>query len=131
MNLQGVPEAILLRLRGIVQQERSSWHLRLLMHEVLRPWPAAARIRERVMKPVAERLAQLLGSILNLPPDNPTTQLCLNSLAGQVLFYVLRATSLGQLVGGATTTEAECESVADHLTLAYLRQVGQANSPGS
>lgn len=126
----GPPEAVLfevlkLRLQGVLLHERSSWHLKLLLHEIVRPSPAAERIQKLIMKPLADRAACLVGTILNLPPDHPTTRLCLHSIAGQLLFYVLGSTALGRLAGSQPLSEADCERVARHImdfSMAYLRQ---------
>ncbi|MBN9417123.1 hypothetical protein ABS71_15180 [bacterium SCN 62-11] len=120
---QTLREVIHLRLRGILHHERHSWHLRLLCHEMANPSPAAARVQQLFLQPIAARASQLVGEILGLPADHPKTRLCLFSIAGQVLFHVLSFTALGKLSGRPAITEAECEVLADHISefsLAYL-----------
>jgi AcrR family transcriptional regulator len=125
-------EIIYLRLRGILHHERHSWHLRLLCHEIANPSPVAANVQKLFLQPIAARAAALVGSIMGLPADHPTTRLCVFSIAGQVIFHVLGSTAMGKLTGRPPITEAECETLADHITefsLAYMRQQRLCDGP--
>lgn len=118
-------EVLRIRLRGIIHHQRSSWHLRLVCHEIAQPTPAIAEIYQLMVQPIRERALHLVGSILGLPPDHQKTGLCVASIAGQALFYVLGATALARLNGRQPMSAEECDKMADHITdfsLAYLHQ---------
>ena len=118
-------EVLRIRLRGILHHQRSSWHLRLICHEIAQPTPAIASIYQLMVKPIRERALQLVGSILGLPPEHEKTALCVASVAGQAMFYILGSTALARLSSRPPLTVEECDKLADHIadfSLAYLNQ---------
>jgi AcrR family transcriptional regulator len=113
------------RLESAARRGLADWQLGIMAHEFARPTPALSHIVETVSRPLFERLLDLLGQILGLPPDDRETLLCAYSVMGQILFYVLGAPVLAQLSPQAEMKPAQLGSVADHIadfSLAYLRE---------
>ncbi|HWW50500.1 MAG TPA: CerR family C-terminal domain-containing protein [Verrucomicrobiae bacterium] len=117
------------RLRGVCRGDLPDWHFRIMVHELLQPTPALARLINKVSRPIYERLLELIGRIINLPANHEQTRLCTNSVMGQILLYVLAAPLLARVWPELKMTPEQVERIADHIadfSLAYLRVAGAA-----
>ena len=76
--------AMLLR---VCRADRPGWHFRLMMHEFAQPTPAMASVIDETMRPVYDRFRELIGSMLNLPPDHDQVRLSTHSVIAQVVHY--------------------------------------------
>lgn len=112
------------RLMSLCQGARPDWHVRLMLHEFSNPSPAMARVVDEGMRPVYERMRKAIGEITGLGPDHETTRLSVNSIIGQVLFYMFSKPVLSRLQPELKLTPDQLERIADHIadfSLAYLK----------
>ena len=129
-TIRGVIRA---RLLTLCQPARPDWHIRLVLHEFSHPTPAMARVVDEGMRPIYERIRKAVGEIIGLPPDHETTLLSVNSIVGQVLFYLFSRPVLERLQPELKLTPNQLDRVADHIadfSLAYLKKVGQGKHHG-
>ncbi len=120
--LRAVVRARLQSLRG---QELGDWHFRIFAHELARPTPALKQVVDEAIRPVYQRMREVISKLLNLPRDHAQTRLCANSIIGQILFYAFARPVLNQLGPEMTMTQKQVDQLADHIadfSLAYLRR---------
>lgn len=113
------------RLQGVCRGDLPVWHLRILTHEMAQPSPAFQQFINKIGRPIFKRLLELIGGMIDLPPDNEKTQLCAVSVIGQVLAYVTPVPFLSAVWPGLKMTREQVERIADHIadfSLAYLRE---------
>jgi hypothetical protein len=104
------------------------------MHELVQPTPALSRIVNEVSRPIYERLLELVGRIIDLPPKNEKTRLCVNSIMGQILFYILAGPLLMRLWPELEMTPAQVDRIAQHIgdfSLTYLRHANSGGRPAT
>jgi hypothetical protein len=109
--------------RAFETGDQANLRFRLMWNEFVRPSPATARVVDVVLRPVYDRLREIVGAILNLPADHETTRLCVHSLLGQVAHFAHSRRMLALLWPDLKMTPAQRERVAEHITqfsLAYL-----------
>lgn len=85
-----------------------------------------ARVIDKVMRPIHDRVREVVGKIIGRSPDHEQTRLCTYSIMGQLLLYVLAGPVLMRLWPEMKMTPEQLDHVADHIadfSLAYLRQV--------
>jgi AcrR family transcriptional regulator len=119
-------DAVRARLRGLHGQQLPDWHFRIAARELAQPTPAMSRVIDKVMRPIYERLLEVVGKIIGLSPDHEQTRLCTHSIMGQILLYVLAGPVLMRLWPEMKMTPEQLDRVADHIadfSLAYLHQV--------
>jgi AcrR family transcriptional regulator len=115
------------RLRGVCRGDLPDWHFRLMVHELAQPTPALTRLMKKVSRPIYERLLDLIGRLIGLPPTDQKTRLCANSILGQIFLYVLGGPLLACVWPELKMTPEQVERIADHIadfSLAYLREAG-------
>ncbi len=98
---------------------------RLMLHEFVHPTAATSRVVDVVIRPLYDRLREIVGAILGLPGDDETTRLCVHSVLGQVAHYAHATPVVSALWPAMKMTASQRESVARHIadfTLAYLRR---------
>jgi AcrR family transcriptional regulator len=118
------------RLRGLRGQKRPDWHFRIAAREFAQPTPAMAQVIDKVMRPIHDRVREVVGKIIGRSPDHEQTRLCTYSIMGQMLLYVLAGPVLLRLWPEMKMTPERLDRVADHIadfSLAYLHQVGASN----
>lgn len=121
------------RLMSLCHGARPDWHVRLMLHEFSNPSPAMARVVDEGMRPVYDRMRKAIGEITGLGPDHEITRLSVNSIIGQVLFYMFSKPVLSRLQPELKLTPNQLEHIADHIadfSLAYLRKVGHGTRHG-
>jgi AcrR family transcriptional regulator len=131
LNQKASPEEILravikARLRGLHGQKRPDWHFRIAAREFAQPTPAMAQVIDKVMRPIHDRVREVVGKIIGRSPDHEQTRLCTYSIMGQMLLYVLASPVLMRLWPEMKMTAEQLDRVANHIadfSLAYLRQV--------
>jgi AcrR family transcriptional regulator len=118
------------RLRGMNGQKLPDWHFRIAAREFAQPTPAMAQVIDKVMRPIHDRLREVVGKIIGRSPDHEQTRLCTYSVMGQILLYVLAGPVLMRLWPEMKMTPEQLDRVADHIadfSLAYLREVGASH----
>jgi AcrR family transcriptional regulator len=123
-TIRGVIRA---RLMTLCQQTRPDWHIRLVLHELSQPTAAMGRVVDEGMRPIYDRMRKAVGEIIGLPPDHETTRLSVNSIVGQILFYMFSRPVLARLQPELKLTPDQLDRIADHIadfSLAYLKEVG-------
>jgi len=121
------------RLRSLCQEERPDWQIRLVMHEFSHPTAAMGRVVDEGMRPIFERVRKAVGDIIGLPVDHETTNLSVNSIVGQILFYTFSKPVLARLQPDLKLTPHKLDRIADHIadfSFAYLKKVGQGKHHG-
>jgi len=121
------------RLQSVAQPILPDWHFRIMMHELVQPTPALSRIVNEVTRPIYERLLELVGRIIDLPPKNEKTRLCVNSIMGQILVYILAGPVLMRLWPELEMKQEQVDRIAKHIgdfSLTYLRQAAVSSRRG-
>jgi AcrR family transcriptional regulator len=131
------PEEILrrvikVRVQGLGKKHLPDWHFRIVAREFAHPTPAMSRIFDKVSRPLYERMSEMVGRIIQYPPEHEKTRLCTNSVMGQIFLYVLACPMLTKLWPGLKMTPDQLDRIADHIadfSLAYLREIRSARRP--
>jgi AcrR family transcriptional regulator len=129
-TIRGVIRA---RLMTLCQETRPDWHIRLVLHEFSNPTPAMGRVVDEGMRPIYEQLRNAVGKIIGLPPEHEITRLSVNSVVGQILFYMFSRPVLARLQPELKLTPNQLDRIADHIadfSLAYLKKVGHGKRHG-
>jgi AcrR family transcriptional regulator len=133
LDQTGSPEDILrdvirARVQGLRRGAVPDWHLSLFMREITQPTPAMSHLITKVSRPIYERLLELVGKIIGLPPDHEKTRLCAKSIMGQILLHVFAGPVLARLSPETKMTPEGLDRIANHIadfSLAYLREIGR------
>jgi AcrR family transcriptional regulator len=118
------------RLRSITGEDLPDWHSRLLAHELVQPTLALRQLINKVGRPICKRLLNLIGEMIDLPPDDDNTRLCAVSVVGQVLAYVLPGPLLSEIWPELKMTSKQVERIADHIadfSISYLQNFRSTN----
>lgn len=129
LDLSASPEDILravvrTRLRSICRGDRPDWHFRILAHELAQPTPALRQLIDKVGRPLANRLLQLIGRMMGLPANDEKTHLCAVSIMGQIIVYVFADPLLKGAWPELKLTPEQVERIADHIadfSLSYIQ----------
>ena len=129
------PEEILrrvikVRVQGLRGEHLQEWHFRIITHEFAHPTPAMSRMIDKVSRPLYERLLELVGKIIGLPPNHEKTRLCTQSVWGQIFLYAFACPVLAKLWPEMKMTPAQLNRIADHIadfSLAYFREIGSVH----
>jgi TetR/AcrR family transcriptional regulator, regulator of cefoperazone and chloramphenicol sensitivity len=136
--LDGDPEEALRQMiramleRALDNGSQSSLRYRLMLHEFVHTSSATARVVDVTIRPVYDRLREIVGAILGVSPEDPKTCLCVHSVIGQVVHYGRSGPVLTALWPKLRMTPSQREMVADHiaeLMLTYLRAVRLPRPP--
>ncbi|MGA2646552.1 MAG: CerR family C-terminal domain-containing protein [Candidatus Sulfotelmatobacter sp.] len=118
------------RLQSVTRPKVQDLHVRIMMHELVQPTPALSRVVNEVSRPIYERLLELVGRIIDLPPKNEQTRLCVHSIMGQILVYILAGPLLMRLWPELEMTQEQVDRIAGHIadfSLTYLRQANSGD----
>ncbi len=129
-TIRGVIRA---RLMTLCQEARPDWLIRLVLHEFSHPTPAMGRVVDEGLRPIYERVRKAVGEIIGLPPNHETTLLSVNSIVGQILFYLFSRPVLARLQPELKLTPDQLDRIANHIadfSLAYLKKVGHGKRHG-
>ncbi len=121
--------------RAFEKRDDTNLRYRLMLHEFARPSVAMARVVDVALRPVYERLCEIVGALLERPPRHRTTRLCVHGILGQVAHFSHSGRILDLLWPQMQMTAPQRKMVAQHITestLAYLREcrVGRHRPPG-
>jgi TetR/AcrR family transcriptional regulator, regulator of cefoperazone and chloramphenicol sensitivity len=114
--------------RVLQTSDQADLRYRLMLHEFAQPSTATPRVVQEVMRPMYDRLREIVGAILGLPADHEKTRLSAHSVIGQIAHYARSAPMLRTLWPEMKMTEVQRSQIATHITefsLAYLRQTGE------
>jgi TetR/AcrR family transcriptional regulator, regulator of cefoperazone and chloramphenicol sensitivity len=118
--------------RAFETSDQANLRFRLILNEFVRPSGATARVVDVVMRPVYERLREIVGAILGLPANHEKTRLCVHSILGQVAHFAHARPMMALLWPEMTMTAAQRELVTEHIaafSLAYLHAQASARVP--
>jgi TetR/AcrR family transcriptional regulator, regulator of cefoperazone and chloramphenicol sensitivity len=126
------PDAALLRMiRAMLERaakaDSTDLKFRLMLNEFIRPSIATERVVDVVMRPVYDRLREILSSVSGLPSDHQQVRLCVHSILGQIAHFSRPKPVLSLLWPDMTMTPDQRNLVARHIaasTLCYLRSRG-------
>jgi AcrR family transcriptional regulator len=110
--------------RAFETSDQANLRFRLILNEFVRPSGATARVVDVVMRPVYERLREIVGAILGLSSNHQKTRLCVHSILGQVAHFAHARPVLALLWPEMKMTPTQRELVTEHITefsLAYLQ----------
>jgi AcrR family transcriptional regulator len=117
-------EVIRTRVRNICRADRPNWHLRIQAHELTQPTPALRQRIDKVGRPLANRLLELIGKMIGLPAHDEKTRLCAVSAMGQMIVYVFADPLLKSVWPELKLTPDQVERIADHIvdvSLSYAK----------
>jgi AcrR family transcriptional regulator len=122
-------EALRQVIRAMVEKvlqtgDQANLRYRLMLHEFAQPSTATSRVVQELMRPMYDRLRDIVGELLGLPAGHERTRLCVHSVIGQIAYYARSAPMLRTLWPEMKMNGAQRELVADHIaefSLAYLR----------
>lgn len=109
--------------RAFETSDQASLRFRLMMHEFVQPSVATACVVDQVLRPVYDRLREIVAAILELSPDHEKTRLCVHSVLGQVAHYSHSTPVLTRLWPDLKMTPEQRDRIANHIadfTLTYL-----------
>ncbi len=111
--------------RAFETGEQANLRFRLMLNEFVRPSEATCRVVDVVMRPLYDRLREIVGGILGLPPSHQKTRLCVHSILGQVAHFAHAKPVLGLLWPEmARMNRVHRDAIVEHVanfSLAYLR----------
>jgi AcrR family transcriptional regulator len=139
LDLSVAPEeilraVILARLRSICRGDRPDWHFRILAHELAQPTPALRQLIDKVGRPLANRLLQLIGRMMGLPAEHEKTRLCAVSIMGQIIVYAFADPLLKGAWPDLKLTPEQVGRIADHIadfSLSYIKNYRSKTSARS
>ena len=102
-------------LHKAVGRDSASLHIRLMTQELARPSAALHRVVEEVIRPRYERIREIIGAILHLPPDHDKVRLCAHSIVGQVVHYVHATPVISQVWPELQLNSERIEQIANHI----------------
>ncbi len=124
------PEAALRQLihslleRLIARKAQSGLHFRLMLNELSNPTTVLMDEIEATMRPLYDQFRAVVGKVLQLPPENVKTRLCVHSIIGQTAHYVHARPILNRLWPEMQLSPEQIRMVATHIadfSLAYLQ----------
>jgi TetR/AcrR family transcriptional regulator, regulator of cefoperazone and chloramphenicol sensitivity len=118
--------------RAFETGEQADLRFRLMLNEFMRPSEATSRVVDVVMRPVYDRLREIVGAILGLPANHQKTRLCVHSILGQVAHFAHAKPVLGLLWPEMMKmSPTHRELIVNHITefsLAYLKRENVSSS---
>ena len=108
---------------------RGSWHVRIMAHEMAQPTAGLDRVIEQVIGPNYALMRQVLGRLLELPPDHETTRLCAHSVIGQVVHYAHARPVISRLWPDLNMSPERIHQIAEHITSFSLAGLRALQSP--
>jgi AcrR family transcriptional regulator len=123
---EALRELILAMLQRVCRGDRPGWHFRLMIHEHAQPTPALSAVINETMRPLYNRFCELIGAVIEQPPDHDKTKLCAHSVIAQVVHYVHSRHVMEQLWPELDMTPERIAEIATHIadfSLAYMRTI--------
>jgi AcrR family transcriptional regulator len=110
----------------IFDKGRPAWLSRLMAHEMADPTAALDRLIDEVYRPLLDRLAEIVRSLLGAAARDDQVRLYCRSITGQCLYYYHARPVIQKMTPEFKYEQADLERLADHITrfsLAALRQL--------
>jgi hypothetical protein len=104
-----------------------------MVHELAQPTPAMSTVIDETMKPIYDRFRQLIGLMLQLPPDHDIVRLSTHSVIAQVVHYVHSRHVISRVWPDLELNPERIDQITSHIadfSLAGLRQVAPAAAKG-
>ena len=101
-------------LQRVVMNERDSWILRLMSHEMADPTPALDLIVDEAIRPRLEYLSGVVAELLEYPRSDERVMKCVASVQSQCLLC-LRRTAAARLYPQLKLTPPTIHELADHI----------------
>jgi AcrR family transcriptional regulator len=120
--------AMLLR---VCRGDRPGWQFRLMVHEFAQPTPAMSTVIDETMRPLYDRFRELIGLMIDLPPDHDQVRLATHSVIAQVVHYVHSRHIVSRVWPELELNPERIEQIAAHIadfSLAGLREIAPARS---
>lgn len=102
-------------LRRVLDTGRPAWHGRLMIREIADPSPVLDRVVEEAVRPMYDRLAEIVGELLGPGVDEQAIRLGAMSVMGQCLFYHHAGSVISRL-NRRELDAAGIKAIADHIT---------------
>jgi AcrR family transcriptional regulator len=106
-----------------MMQPQSPASTQLMMRELAQPTAACAEVVREYIRPIAEKLGQILAELLRESTER-TRFLVAFSIVGQCLFYRTHRPVAAMLVGEEEFQKYDVELVASHITAFTLKALG-------
>jgi AcrR family transcriptional regulator len=119
------------RLHSVCRGGRPDWHFQILAHELAQPTPALRHLITKVGQPLFQRLLDLIGKMIGLPPEDDKTRLCAISVMGQILTYVFARPLLAGMWPELKMDPEQVDRIADHIadfSLSYIQSFRSTDS---
>jgi AcrR family transcriptional regulator len=116
-------------LRRIFDEGRHSWHGRLMAREMVEPTAALDQLVEEEIRPMSDRLHQIVRQMLGARADANTVHQCAMSVVSQCVFYQHCRPVLIRLFPGRKFGPQAIREIAGHITgfsIAAIRQAAAA-----
>jgi TetR/AcrR family transcriptional regulator, regulator of cefoperazone and chloramphenicol sensitivity len=95
--------------------ERPTWHVKLMTHELAHPTPALPGVVDQVTRPRYDSLRRLVAGIIGRSPDDRLTRLCVHSIIGQASHYGHARRVIERLWPDLKFTPQTLDEIADHI----------------
>src|SRR5207248_2579199 len=112
-------------LEHFLDEQRPSWHTRLMLNEMAEPTEACAKLVEAYIRPMADTLHDILRELV--PPNVSLEQRWLIgfSIVGQCLFYKVHRPVAELLMGPENYRRLDLDLLADHIGRFSLAALGR------
>jgi AcrR family transcriptional regulator len=123
---EAMRELIHAMLQRVCRSDRPGWQFRLMLHELAQPTPAMSTMIDETMRPIYDRFRALIGTMLDLPPDNETVRLSTHSVIAQVVHYVHARHVVARVWPELELNSERVAQIATHIadfSLAGLREM--------
>jgi AcrR family transcriptional regulator len=101
--------------RLIQQNAESNLHLRLMLHELVKPSAILTDEVQALIRPLYDHFRLLVSSLLTLPIDHTKTRLFTHSILGQMVHYVQGRSVVACLWPDMTLSPSQIQMIADHI----------------
>ena len=113
-RLQAFIYSMLLR---IFEKDRTSWHGRVMLREMIEPTAALDSLIDERMRPMSVELAKMVVDIMKCSPADERIQLCAMSIVSQCVFYNHCQPVIARLYPKLQSLDASgIAQLADHIT---------------
>ncbi len=129
---QALREVIAAMLGRMCTDDQRDRRWRIMMHEIAEPTPVMSRMIDETIRPLHNRLRELIGAMIGRPSGDEKTRLCTNSIIGQVIVYAHWRPILARTWPELKMTPAQLGRIAEHITefsLSYLHEVAANDQP--
>ena len=102
-------------LQHMFGEDRPTWPVRVLTHELAQPTPALDGLVEQIMRPRHDAIRALVAGVIGRPMDDRQTRLCAQSIMGQISSYAHGREVLKRLWPDLQFTPETLDEIAGHI----------------